>query len=106
MRGTALGTGLGGHGMVEARDDDSLAGGVDPQGAQRDGRRQEEGPDAVQRCRIAAAARAVEDATESLRQAVRSAREAGLTWATIGEVLGVTKQAAHERFGRSRGRSS
>jgi len=92
--------------MVEARDDDSLTGGVDPQGAQRDGRGQEEGPDADQRCRIAAAAKAVEDASESLRQAVRSAREAGLTWATIGEVLGVTKQAAHERFGRSRRSSS
>lgn len=42
-------------------------------------------------------------AEERLRRAVRAAREAGLTWADVGDVLGVTRQAAHERFsGRSR----
>jgi len=42
-------------------------------------------------------ARAVE---EGLREAIQNARLAGHTWAEIGELLGTTRQAAFQRFGR------
>ena len=42
-------------------------------------------------------ARVVED---GLREAVHQARQAGHTWAEIGELLGTTRQAAFQRFGR------
>ncbi len=32
--------------------------------------------------------------------AVRTARDAGATWADVGRAFGVTKQAAQQRFGR------
>ncbi|MGH3152759.1 MAG: hypothetical protein ACRDOB_18790, partial [Streptosporangiaceae bacterium] len=35
-----------------------------------------------------------------LREAVQNARDAGHTWAEIGELLGTTRQAAFQRFGR------
>jgi hypothetical protein len=37
---------------------------------------------------------------DGLRQAVQLARQAGHTWAEIGELLGTTRQAAFQRFGR------
>jgi hypothetical protein len=43
--------------------------------------------------------RIVED---GMRQAVQRARQAGHTWAEIGELLGTTRQAAFQRFGHSR----
>ncbi|MET7336610.1 hypothetical protein [Nonomuraea sp. NPDC005650] len=33
-----------------------------------------------------------------LDQAVAAAREGGASWADVGEAMGITKQAAHERF--------
>ena len=42
-------------------------------------------------------ARVVED---GMREAVRQARQAGHTWAELGELLGTTRQAAFQRFGR------
>jgi hypothetical protein len=42
-------------------------------------------------------ARVVED---GLREAVHQARQAGHTWAEIGDLLGTTRQAAFQRFGR------
>ncbi|MFZ0324425.1 MAG: hypothetical protein WAN48_09875 [Actinomycetes bacterium] len=33
------------------------------------------------------------------RDAVKRGRNDGMTWAWIGEIFGVTRQAAHERFG-------
>nr|BFE84982.1 hypothetical protein GCM10020093_075830 [Planobispora longispora] len=33
-----------------------------------------------------------------LDQAVSRARETGASWAEVGEAMGVSKQAAHERF--------
>jgi len=46
---------------------------------------------------IRSLARVVED---GLRQAVQLARQAGHTWAEIGELLGTSRQAAFQRFGR------
>jgi hypothetical protein len=37
---------------------------------------------------------------EGLREAVQNARQAGHTWAEIGELLSTTRQAAFQRFGR------
>lgn len=37
---------------------------------------------------------------EGLREAVQNARQTGHTWAEIGELLGTTRQAAFQRFGR------
>ncbi len=49
---------------------------------------------------VAVARDALRSAEERLRQAVETARAAGETWADIGEVLGTTRQAAFQRFGR------
>jgi uncharacterized protein DUF3887 len=44
--------------------------------------------------------RQVLEAQESLRAAVERARAGGHTWQEIGDVLGTTRQAAFQRFGR------
>lgn len=44
--------------------------------------------------------RQVLEAQESLRAAVDRARAGGHTWQEIGDVLGTTRQAAFQRFGR------
>ena len=46
---------------------------------------------------IRSLARLVED---GMREAVQLARQAGHTWAEIGDLLGTTRQAAFQRFGR------
>ena len=55
--------------------------------------------DAVHFRRIIAAKEGVERAERELQDAVREAREAGDSWLSIGLALGVSKQAAHKRFG-------
>lgn len=50
--------------------------------------------------RISAAAAAVATAQDELRAAVAAAREAGDTWAMIGVALGISRQAAYQRFGQ------
>lgn len=47
---------------------------------------------------IIAAAEAREAADESLRRAVADARANGDSWTVIGAALGISKQAAYERF--------
>lgn len=49
---------------------------------------------------IAEARDAAERAEATLREAVSSARNAGMTWASIGAVLRVSRQAAQQRFGQ------
>lgn len=48
---------------------------------------------------IAKARTEVDEADAALRDAVASAREAGMTWSSIGTVLRVSRQAAQQRFG-------
>jgi hypothetical protein len=48
--------------------------------------------------RIGLAQSAIATANDELRAAVRAAREEGYPWSAIGRALGVTKQAAQERF--------
>ena len=48
---------------------------------------------------LAATAALREAADRKLFVLVGFAREAGASWASIGEALGVTTQAAHQRFG-------
>jgi hypothetical protein len=56
--------------------------------------------DATHMRRIIAAAAALQDAEEELHSAVAAARDAGDTWDMIGVALGVTRQAAYQRFGQ------
>ena len=51
---------------------------------------------------IATALTTVADAERQLEEAVREARSRGRSWARIGMALGVSKQAATQRFGDSR----
>ena len=48
---------------------------------------------------IEAAVGAFDAAESRLREAVRTARAENYSWAAIGAVLGVSKQAAQQRFG-------
>ena len=48
---------------------------------------------------IIVANEAVDRADDELRRAVAAARAAGDSWLIIGAALGVTKQAAQQRFG-------
>ncbi|GAB3882113.1 hypothetical protein GCM10029964_039310 [Kibdelosporangium lantanae] len=49
---------------------------------------------------VAAARATLERSERELRSAVERARDHGHTWQEIGEVLGTTRQAAFQRFGR------
>lgn len=51
--------------------------------------------------RIIEASKAAGDAEVELHAAVRAAREVGVTWAAIGAVLDITRQAAYKRFGKN-----
>lgn len=52
---------------------------------------------------VAVAAAAEAKTSELLRSAVVSARSAGHSWEAIGALLGITRQAAQQRFGREVG---
>lgn len=56
--------------------------------------------DATHFRQIIAASEAVDAAESELRAAVRAAREAGDSWTVIGAALGVSKQAAQQRFAK------
>lgn len=56
------------------------------------------GEDPIDGLDAAARLRAQAEALEEVQ--VRRARLAGLTWAEIATVLGVSKQAVHRRYGR------
>lgn len=58
------------------------------------------GPLEDPRQRIRTALERVAAAQVELHAAVDAAREQALTWSAIGEALGVTRQAAHERFAK------
>jgi len=55
--------------------------------------------DPVDLRRIGAAKIAIEHAEAELQEAVAAARANGRSWGYIGLVLGVSKQAAQQRFG-------
>jgi hypothetical protein len=55
--------------------------------------------DAVDLRRIGAALDRVEAAEQELAKAVAAARKRGRSWGTIGMVLGISRQAAQQRFG-------
>jgi hypothetical protein len=65
----------------------------------RAGQRDEDGsaPDAL--AAVSAASELVTLADQSLRLSVVAARQSGHTWQEIGDLLGVTRQAAFQRFG-------
>ena len=56
--------------------------------------------DATHFRRIIAARDGLARAERELADAVHAARDAGDSWLSIGMALGVTKQAAQQRFGR------
>jgi hypothetical protein len=49
---------------------------------------------------VSEALRMVRDAEAELRQTVDAARRAGHTWQELGDLLGTSRQAAFQRFGR------
>jgi hypothetical protein len=49
---------------------------------------------------VRAATEAVQHARARLDEAVASARSAGASWESIGEAAGMSRQSAHERWGR------
>lgn len=51
--------------------------------------------------RLAAIARAKAELSREEAAAVRHARVHGMSWAEIGRVLGVSRQALHKRFGKA-----
>src|SRR4051812_26066019 len=51
---------------------------------------------------VGVTARAGSETRSLLAEAVTSARAAGASWDAIGRVLGMSRQAAHQRFGRTR----
>jgi Homeodomain-like domain-containing protein len=59
-----------------------------------------DGFDPIARClaHVAYAAAAVAEAAHGLRAAVLQARSAGATWTEIGDVLGISRRAASQRF--------
>lgn len=57
------------------------------------------GPEVNGLDRIGASVRAINREQLGLVQAIRHARAQGFTWAKIGVILGVTRQAAQQRFG-------
>lgn len=50
--------------------------------------------------RLAAIAEAKSEIARAEAAAVRHARMHGMSWAEIGTILGVSKQALHQRFGK------
>lgn len=55
---------------------------------------------------LAGAAELRREAERVQSVAVRRARSHGLSWAEVAALLGVTKQAAHRKYGGRRGRSA
>lgn len=60
-----------------------------------------DGRDASYVRRIVSANEAVDAAQQELIDAVAAARDAGDTWDAIGIALGVSRQAAYQRFGKA-----
>lgn len=77
---------------IRARIDDTGLDGLDPAATSA--------RDAAHFRAIIAANEALASAEERLREAVRAARDAGDSWTVIGAALGVSKQAAQQRFSR------
>lgn len=48
---------------------------------------------------VADASAELTNAREALQRAVRNALDGGATWSEVGAVLGVSRQAAFQRFG-------
>lgn len=55
---------------------------------------------------VAAAAADIASATDRLNETVAYARASARSWADIGRAAGMSRQAAHERWGRSRYRTT
>jgi hypothetical protein len=45
-------------------------------------------------------------AAAALNRSVREARRAGLSWTQVGEALGISKQAAQQRFAATTGKEN
>lgn len=55
-----------------------------------------------QLARLSALQSQISECLEEISTAALQAREEGSSWAEIGAALGITKQAAHKRFGPRR----
>ncbi len=81
------------------RSDPALAADEIVDDAMRDFVRRHGGGELTVGAALAATAALRDAADRKLYVLVGYAREAGASWASIGEALGVTTQAAHQRFG-------
>ena len=96
--------------MAAGRSDPAIAADEILDEAMRDLVRRHGGGELTVGAALAATAAIRDAADRKLYVLVGYAREAGASWASIGEALGVSTQAAHQRFGPKptpkRGRSA
>lgn len=61
-----------------------------------------EAAEAVTSAKLGQAEHAIVEAERDLREAVQVANDSGVSWQSIGEIMGIRRGAAYQRFRRQR----